>query len=88
MLVDYVILRCANPDEEEFLPPASLLQRVADRFPLALIDGNRADRWVHAAADEMATLGGLRAIPKEVPQAPSQTIPFPKPQQIPPPPAA
>jgi hypothetical protein len=40
-----------------FLPPDELLRRVARRFPFAIIDRERGDRMVRAAAAEMVALG-------------------------------
>lgn len=57
MLVDCLVFRSPEPDEEGFVPPAELLRRVADRFPYSTIDRDRGDQWIQAAADEMVTLG-------------------------------
>ena len=57
MVVDSLEHRDPDPDVEGYLPPAELLRRVADRFPLAVIDRERADRLVRAAADGLVRLG-------------------------------
>ncbi|WP_439627447.1 hypothetical protein [Gemmata sp.] len=55
MLVDSLVYRHPDPDVEGFVEPAELLQRVADRFPLTVIDHERADRMVREQAGQLAT---------------------------------
>jgi hypothetical protein len=62
---DTLMHRDLWPDAEGRLPPAKgclpteeLLRRVADRFPLAVIDHERGDRIVREGADSLAALHG------------------------------
>lgn len=56
-IVDSLMHRDPDPHLPGFLPPDELLRRVAARFPLAVVDRERGDRMVRAAADEMVGLG-------------------------------
>jgi hypothetical protein len=62
---DILVHRDLLPDAEGRLPTAKgclpteeLLRRVANRFPLAVIDRERGDRTVRAGADNLAALKG------------------------------
>jgi hypothetical protein len=53
-----------NPDRhvEGWLPPEELLRRIADRFPLAVIDRERGDRRVREHRDRLAEVGAAQVI--------------------------
>jgi hypothetical protein len=61
VLVDSLVYRHPDPHVEGFLPPAELLQRVANRFPLAVIDRERGDRIIQEGADRLAELSSPTA---------------------------
>jgi hypothetical protein len=56
VLVDSLVYRHPGPHVEGFLPPAELLQRVTNRFPLAVIDRERGDRIIREGVDRLAEL--------------------------------
>lgn len=56
-IIDSLLYRNPDPDLEGFLPPDEVQRRVVARFPLAVVDRERANQIVRAAADEMVALG-------------------------------